>query len=153
MSQTPKDILDTMLGYLGFAFEIKEIESGAGLTLQVYTSEKEKLIGQEGETLEDLQFLVNRVLQAQNPEAPKVHVDVEHFRDMRNDRLLEQVRKFAQMVRETGRPFHLDPLNAYDRRLVHNAFKEDPDVMTWSPPDDARLKRITIKKRMPASGC
>ena len=149
MSQTPKEILDTMLGHLGFGFEIKEIETEVGLLLQVYTSEKEKLIGNDGETLEDLQFLLNRILQAQDPEAPKVHVDVEHFRDMRNDSLVQKVRKFAELVRETGKPFHLDPMNAYDRRLVHNAFKDDPDLMTWSPPDDARIKRITIKRRPP----
>ena len=141
-----------MLGHLGFGFEIKEIESEAGLLLQVYTSEKEKLIGPEGETLEDLQFLMNRLLQAQNPDAPKVHVDVEHFRDMRNDRLVQKVRKFAELVRETGKPFYLDPMNAYDRRLVHNAFKDDPDLTTWSPPDDARIKRIMIKKRASEGG-
>ena len=38
-------------------------------------------------------------------------------------------------------------MNSYDRRLVHNAFKDDPQVMTWSPSDDARMKRITLKKR------
>ena len=38
-------------------------------------------------------------------------------------------------------------MNAYERRIVHNAFKDDPEVMTWSPPDDARVKRITLRKR------
>jgi predicted RNA-binding protein Jag len=39
------------------------------------------------------------------------------------------------------------PLNSYDRRIVHNAFKDDPELVTWSPPDEARVKRITIRKR------
>lgn len=147
MKQTPKEILDTMLGCLGFVCDIKEIESETGLTLQVYTSEKESLIGQNGATIDDLQYLVNRVLQAQDATSPKVQVDVEHFRDMRNDLLVARVRKFAESVRETGQPFHLEPMNSYDRRLVHNAFKDDPQVMTWSPQDDARMKRITLKKR------
>lgn len=147
MSQNAKEILDTMLGYLGFAFEIKEIDSGTGPVLQVYTAEKEKLIGREGEGIDDLQFLLNRVLQAQDPTAPKAHVDVEHYREMRNDQLLQRVRKIADLVRETGTPFHLDPMNAYDRRLVHNAMSQDPDVTSWSPPDDARVKRITLKRR------
>jgi predicted RNA-binding protein Jag len=38
-------------------------------------------------------------------------------------------------------------LNSYDRRIVHNAFKDDPELTTWSPSDDARMKRITIRKR------
>jgi predicted RNA-binding protein Jag len=41
------------------------------------------------------------------------------------------------------------PLNSYDRRIVHNLFKDDPEIATWSPPDDLRVKRITIKKRPP----
>jgi predicted RNA-binding protein Jag len=40
-------------------------------------------------------------------------------------------------------------MNAYERRIVHNAFKDDPEIATWSPPDDARLKRITLRKRQP----
>jgi len=146
-NQTPKEILDTMLGHLGFGFEIQESDTDYGVLLQIYTEEKDRLIGSNGETLEELQYLVNRVCQAQNPDAPKVYVDVEHYRTMRNDSLVQRVRKFAEMVRDTGKPFHLDPMNAYDRRLIHTAFKDDPDLMTWSPPDDARIKRITIKRR------
>ena len=72
-----------MLGCLGFVCEIKEVEANSGLTLQVYTSEKESLIGNNGQTIDDLQYLVNRVLQAQDATSPKVQVDVEHFRDMK----------------------------------------------------------------------
>ena len=149
MKQTPKEILDTMLGCLGFVFEIEEIPAENGLTLQVYTPEKEALIGYNGQTMEDLQYLVNRVLQAQDATSPKVHVDVEHYRDMRKDLLVARVRKMAESVRQSGRPFHLEPMNSYDRRLVHDAFKNDPEVMTWSPPDDSRIKRITLKLRDP----
>jgi len=151
MKQTPKEILDTMLGCLGFVCEIKEIESDNGLTLQVYTSEKEELTGRNGETIENLQYLVNRVLQAQDATAPKTQVDVEHYRDMRNDQLIARVRKLAESVRQTGQPFHLEPMNSYDRRLVHNAFKDDPQVMTCSPVDDARIKRVVLKLREPFS--
>ena len=38
-------------------------------------------------------------------------------------------------------------MNAYERRIVHNAFKDDPEIITWSPPDDARIKRITLRRR------
>ena len=147
MKQTPKEILDTMLGCLGFAFEIKEIENESGLTLQVYTAEKEALIAHNGQTIDDLQYLLNRVLQGQDAAYPRVQVDVEHYRDMRNDLLVARVRKLAETVRTSGMPVHLEPMNSYDRRLIHNAFKDDPQVMTWSPPDDARMKRIVLKKR------
>jgi len=136
-----------MLGCLGFVCEIKETEAENGLTLQVYTPEKELLIGHNGQTIDDLQYLLNRVLQAQDATSPRVQVDVEHYRDMRNDLLVARVRKLSETVRTTGMPVHLEPMNSYDRRLIHNAFKDDPQVLTWSPPDEARMKRIVLKKR------
>jgi len=136
-----------MLGYLGFVCEIKEFVKDGVLTLQIYTPEHERLAGHHGETIDDIQFLLNRLLQSEDKNAPRVQVDVEHFREMRDDVLVQKARKYAELVRTTGRPFHLDPMNAYDRRIIHNAFKDDPDVTTWSPPDDARVKRITLKKR------
>ncbi len=151
MSETPKEILDAMLGYLGFAFEIEEQERDGHPVLQIYTHEAGLLIGRHEKTLDDIQYLLNRVVQTLDPQAPRIIVDVEHHRDMRDDALIEKVQHLADAVRNSGRPIQTEPLNSYDRRLVHNAFKNDPDVTTWSPPDDARLKRITIKPlRKPA---
>lgn len=152
MSQSPREILDTMLGYLGFACEVKEVERDGAALLQVYCGEGDLLIGRHGETLEDIQYLVNRLLQAADPAVPRVQVDVEHYRQMREDALIQRARQVADLVRRTGRPFHLDPMNSYDRRIVHNAFKDDPEVMTWSPADDARVKRITLKRRLRPPG-
>ena len=145
---TPSEMLDTMLGHLGYAFDIQESTGDDGiLTLQVYTAQSDRLIGPSGETLDDLQFLLNRLLQARDRNAPRVIVDVEHHRTMRQDGFLREIRTLADQVRITGRPVQLEPMNSYDRRLVHNAFKDDPQVMTVSPDDDARLKRITLARR------
>jgi len=143
----PKETLDSMLGLLGFFCEIKEFPHEDGsLTLQIYTAEKDRLIGR-GDTLDDLQYLLNRVLTAKHREARKVMVDVEHWREMRDDQLVQKVRQIAEIVRKSGRSFHLEPMNAYERRIVHHAFEHDPEITTWSPPDDARLKRITLRRR------
>lgn len=147
MSQNAKEILDTMLGYLGFVCEIKEFPREDGLLLQVYTPERDRLIGRHGETMEEIQFLLNRVLAAKDKTAPRVQVDIEHYREMREDGIISRARQIADLVRKTGRPFHLDPMNSYDRRIIHTAFKDDPEIQTWSPPDDARVKRITLRKR------
>lgn len=147
MSLNALETLDTMLGHLGFVCEIKEIEHEHGLTLMIYSAEKDRLLGRNGALLEDTQLLLNRVLQARDKNAPKVQVDVEHWREMQDDALAHRVRQLAEVVRQTGRPYHLDPMNAYERRIVHNAFKDDPEIQTWSPPDDSRIKRITLRKR------
>lgn len=145
---TPKELLDTILGYLGFVAEIDETRSeGGNLTLQIYTEESARLIGRDGETLEATQFLLNRLIQARDRDAEKVIVDCEHYRSMREDKIVHRVRELAERVRISGRSLQLEPMNSYERRIVHNAFKDDPDVATWSPSDSARIKQITLLKR------
>src|ERR1044071_2640493 len=147
---TPQELLDDMLGFLGFVVEIQEQQNEAGnLVLQLYTEESRRLIGRNGETLEAIQFLLNRLIQAKDKDAPKVIVDCEHYRSMREDRIVQRVRELAERVRISGRSLRLEPMNSYERRLVHNAFKDDPDVATWSPSDSARIKQITLVKRQP----
>jgi spoIIIJ-associated protein len=143
-----REILDTMLGHLGFVVDIQEIETETGKQLQVFTAESEILTGPHGETLDDLQFLLNRILQSQDRNAPRVQVDIGHWRAMRDDKLRQRVKQIAETVRATGRPVKLEPMNSYDRRIVHNALANDPDIMSFSPSDDARVKRITIQRRV-----
>ncbi len=147
MSANPKETLDTLLGYLDFVCEIEEESSEAGLVLQVHTQDAQHLLGMHGEGLEQIQFLLNRLLQSEDRDAPRVQVDIEHYRDMRRDELVHRARVAADSVRATGQPFQLEPMNSYQRRLVHDAFKDDPEVMTWSPSDAERIKRITLKRR------
>ena len=143
-----KELLDTMLGYLGFVVEIEETQSESGNpTLQIYTEEADRLIGREGETLDAVQFLLNRVVQAKNPDAPKWIVDCEMYRSMRQDKIVHHVRQLAERVRLSGRPLQLEPMNSYERRIVHEAFKDDPEVATWSPSDSSRIKQITLVRR------
>jgi spoIIIJ-associated protein len=118
---TPKELLDTILGYLGFVVQIDETQSeGGNPTLQIYMEESHTLIGH-----------------------------CEHYRSMREERIVQRVRELAERVRISGRSLQLEPMNSYERRIVHNAFKDDPDVATWSPSDSARIKQITLLKRQP----
>ena len=70
MNQTPKEVLDTILGYLGFVVEIQEQERDGHPVLQILTHEPEQLIGRRDVVIDDLQYLVNRVLVAQEPPGP-----------------------------------------------------------------------------------
>ena len=114
-------------------------------------SDADLLTGPNDETLEDIQYLLNRLIQAGDPQAPRVTVDIEHRRAMRNDRLVEKMRAIADLVKERGKPLQTEPLNAYDRWLVHQAFKDDPTIQSWSPEDHARMKRITLRLRSPGN--
>ena len=140
-------ILDTMLGHLGFTVTIEPEETHDGPCLQIHSAEAEAIIGHEGERLDDLQYLVNRILRHHNPEAGRVKVDCGHFRSIQEERLNEEIRLIAGRVRTSGKPFQMRPLNAYYRRLVHNVLVAEPGVSSHSPGGDDRLKRITISPK------
>jgi spoIIIJ-associated protein len=150
--ETATRILDTMLGHLGFTVTIEVQETHDGPCLQIISSDSEAIIGNDGDRLDDLQYLVNRILRRHKPEAERVKVDCGHFRSIQEDRLQEEVRSIAQRVKTSGKSFQMRPLNAYYRRLVHNVLVDDPQVVSHSPGGDDRLKRITVSpKTTPAS--
>lgn len=139
-----KKILDTMLGHLGLPAEIEVQETAEGPGLQIHTADSPSLIGPNGDRLDDLQYLVNRILRRHYPDAPRVKVDCGHFRAMQEDRLKDEVLGIAERVKTTGKAIRMRPLNAYYRRLVHNTLVGHPEVESHSPDGDSRLKRITI---------
>lgn len=145
--ETATRILDTMLGHLGLASTIEVQETHDGPCLQIHSPDSKTIIGRDGDRLDDLQYLVNRILRRQFPKAERVKVDCEHFRTIREDQMAEEIREIAARVKETGKPHQLRPLNAYYRRMVHNLLIEDPDIETHSPEGDDRLKRITISAK------
>lgn len=144
-----KEILDTMLGFLGFAFTIEIDTSRDEPCLHIFTAEGEFLIGNDGDRIDDIQYLLNRLLQTRDASAPRVRVDVNHHRSMDEDQLLEEADRVAKRVINTGQSTKLHPLNSYHRRIVHNHFADHPQVKTWSPSDDARYKQITISLKNP----
>jgi spoIIIJ-associated protein len=147
--ESATEILDTMLGHLGFAAKIDPHETPDGPCLQISSGETRKIIGKDGERLDDLQYLVNRILRRRDPKAPRVKVDCEHFREIQEEKMKDELRVIAERVKLTSRPFQMRPLNAYYRRMVYNILADDTDISCHSPEGDDRLKRITISNKIP----
>ncbi|MDB2346345.1 MAG: single-stranded DNA-binding protein [Verrucomicrobiales bacterium] len=142
-----KDVIDTMLGYLGFVVQVEEDNTHPGGGLHIFTKEAEVLIGKDGKRLEDIQYLINRIVHQHYPKAKRLRIDIEHYRSMQDDALVQRVQEHADKVRQTGRAIKLWAMNSYHRRLIHNTFKEDPMIDTWSPRDSAKVKRITLIRK------
>lgn len=143
-NETSVEILDKMLDQLGFDADVVLENSDQGPCLQISSPDSKYLIGQKGDRLDDIQYLVNRVLQSQEPDSDRVKVDCDRYREESESRLREKVLRLAEEVKETGEPKRLQPLNAYHRRLVHNFLVEDEAVETTSPSGHSRFKKITI---------
>jgi spoIIIJ-associated protein len=136
-----------MLGHLGLVFEVEEMEPSGRFVLNIRTREAGRLIGRDGHTLEDLQYLLNRILNRSEEGAANVIVDVEGYRQKEKLDFIGRVRELADQVRRTGHPVSLDPMNSFDRRLIHQAFADDPEIATQSEEGSARLKQITLVLR------
>ncbi len=141
------EILGTMLDKLGFDATIEEETTEEGPSLQISSEDSSLLIGKHGDRLDDLQYLTNRILQKRDPDAPRVRVDCDLYRADQEERLAEQARGLAEKAKESGNPMRMRPLNAYHRRIVHNALVDDPDIETVSPRGSDRLKRIEIRPK------
>ena len=138
-------ILGDLLGKLGFSATIEEESSDDGVCLHISSEDSKLLIGKHGDRLDDLQYLVNRILQKQQPDAPRVRVDCDRYRADEEDRLVGQAQDLAEKAKDSGESMRMRPLNAYHRRIVHNALMDDDEVETVAPRGGDRLKRIEIR--------
>ena len=144
MLEQPKKVLAKILALLDFPATVEEHQLDDGLLLDVKTEESGRLIGRQGQTLADLQYITNRILFQQDATVPKVMVDVGGYRLQAREALVKKAREAAEKVRRWGEPVELEPLGSFDRRVIHHAFKDDPDVETHSVEVDGSDKKVLL---------
>ena len=144
MPAQPKEILETILTSLGFTATVTEHTVDGDVTLDVQTDDSGRLIGRQGQGLADLQYLVNRILFQQDHSAPKIIVDVGGYRSQARAALVKKAKDAADKVRRWGDIVELEPMSAYDRRIVHHALRDDPEVETQSVEVDGTEKKALL---------
>ncbi len=144
MPESPKAVLETILRHLGFDITVEELHFEEGLVLDIKTDDPSRLIGRQGQTLADLQYLLNRILFEGDDSVPKVTVDVGGHRTQAREALVKKTRESAEKVRRWGDVIELEPMNSFDRRIVHHALKDDPDVETHSVEVEGTTKKAIL---------
>jgi spoIIIJ-associated protein len=144
MPAQPKEILDKILASLGFPATVEEHKMEEGVLLDVKTDDAGRLIGRQGQTLADLQYITNRILFQQDTTAPKAMVDVGGYRAQAREALVKRAMEAADKVRRWGDAVELEPMNAFDRRVVHQALRDDPDVETHSAEVEGTDKKAVL---------
>jgi spoIIIJ-associated protein len=144
MPAEPKASLEKILNLLGFPATVEEHQMEDGLLLDVKTEDSGRLIGRQGQTLSDLQYITNRLLFQQDPSAPKVMVDVSGYRAQAREALVKKAMDAAEKVRRWGDVVELEPLNAFDRRIIHQALKDDPSIETHSVEVEGTEKKAIL---------
>ena len=146
MIASAQTILGNLLRLLEFEDARIETATADGqVFFQIVTADAARLIGRTSQTLDALQFLLNRLLSRQYEESPYCVVDAEHYRERRREKLLADAHEALERVRQNGRPWRMPPLNSMERRIIHQALKDLPDVQTHSEDEDAEgRKRVVI---------
>ena len=144
MPTQPKLTLEKLLELLGFPATVEEQLIEGDVMLDVKTEDSGRLIGRQGQTLSDLQYLTNRLLFQQDQTAPKVMVDVGGYRSQAREALVKKAKDGAEKVRRWGDVVELEPLSAFDRRIVHHALRDDPDIETQSVEVDGTEKKAML---------
>jgi len=132
MPAQPKVTLEKIMELLGFTATVEEHSMEDGILLDVKTEDSGRLIGRQGQTLADLQYIANRLIFQQDPAAPKIMVDVGGYRAQAREALVKKAKDAAEKVRRWGDVVELEPMSAFDRRVIHQALKDDPGVETAS---------------------
>jgi len=152
MSAQPKATLEQILTLMGFSATIAETKLDDGIMLDVTTEDSGRLIGRQGQTLADLQYLTNRILFQQDVRAPKVLIDVGGYRAEAREALAKKAKEAADKVRRWGDIVELEPMGAYERRVVHQALRDDPDVETQSVEVDGTDKKALLLRPRSSAG-
>jgi spoIIIJ-associated protein len=145
-----KVILEKLLEHMGFDVRV-EVEAGETSRLNVVGDGEERdalgaLIGRKGERLSALQHLVNLMLSREMGAWTRVLVDVEDYRGRRERQLREIAERAAVRVVETGKMLQLEPMPALERRWIHLALRNNPDVATQSIGEEPN-RRIVVLPR------
>jgi spoIIIJ-associated protein len=144
MPAEPRATLQRILELLGFSATVDEHHLEEGLLLDVKTDDSGRLIGRQGQTLSDLQYITNRMLFQQDPSVPKVTVDICGYRAQAREALVKKAKEAAEKVRRWGDVVELEPLNAFDRRIIHQALKDDPSIETHSVEVEGTDKKVIL---------
>jgi spoIIIJ-associated protein len=136
--------LSELLSAAGFLLETRRRSSREEMVIELIGDDVEPLLANKGEGLNGLEVLTGRIASRRLGRPVYPRIDAEGFRDNQRESLEELAHRCAEEVKRTQRPTLLPPLSPGERRLVHLALAQDPDVETESE-GDGFLKRVAVK--------
>lgn len=144
-----KNFLDKVFKAMGI--DAKAVVSfdkeGENVDINIVGDDMGVLIGKRGQTLDSLQYLTSLVINKNNEGYLKVKLDTENYRERRKDTLENLAKNIASKVKRTHKPVSLEPMNPYERRIIHSALQNDKYVETHSEGEEPfRKVVISLKK-------
>ena len=149
-------IIDETKSYLVKLFEAMEMEAQIDITLDKYTRtmnidvegpEMGIIIGKRGQTLDALQYLISLFVNKKSDTYIRIKLDTENYRERRRETLENLAKNIAFKVKKSRRPFSLEPMNPYERRIIHSTLQGDKYVSTKSEGEEPYRKVVVFPKR------
>ncbi len=127
--------------------EVKYNEDTKEMEINLIGDDCGNLIGKRGQTLDSIQYLVSLVVNKECDDYVRVKVDTENYRERRKETLENLAKNKAYQVKRTRRPYSFEPMNPYERRIIHSALQNDKYVTTHSEGEEPYRKVVvTLKK-------
>jgi spoIIIJ-associated protein len=144
-----REILEQVLEKMQEPATVSATQEEDRICLLIATDDAGLLIGKQGQTLDALQYLVTKMLAKQTRKKVRIAIDVEAYRARHNEALTLLARKYGEIVKRSGKSVSLNPMNPYDRRIVHMALQGDKDLKTLSRGEGLYKKVIIspVKKK------
>ncbi|RHW65479.1 protein jag [Clostridium botulinum] len=142
-----RDFLESILKSMDVEAKISIKEKKDVIKIDLSGPDMGIIIGYRGETLDSLQYLVSLVINKdQSCNYKRVILDTENYRDKREETLKKLARRLGHKVRETGRPVKLEPMNPYERRIIHSELQNNNYVETYSEGEEP-FRKVVINLR------
>ena len=146
---TSKNFLKQMIEDMGIDCDIESRTEGNMIKFNIMCSEESDIgiiIGKRGETLDSLQYIVNLVTNRNSDTYIRVILDCNQYRSKRERSLQKLARRLADKAIQTGRDIKLEPMNPYERRIIHTYLQNDEKVNTFSQGNEPN-RRVIIKRK------
>ena len=140
-----KDFLNDLkkeLGNIEYAIEIKEDI----IYIKIEGEKAADLIGYRGETLESIQNIISAIANKETSARVKIIVDILNYKEKRRNSLEILAKKVEKTVIKSGKPYRLEPMNAYERKIIHTALQERSEVTTNSVGEEP-YRRVIVRKK------
>ncbi len=138
--------LNDLLEKMGVTAKASAIETDDGISVVIDGDSTGVLIGRRGETLDALQYLTSLIVNKDKEDYSRVFVDTENYRKKREETLIRLANRIANKVEKTGKRAVLEPMNPYERRVLHATLQKNPNVETISEGEEP-FRRVIIKKK------
>lgn len=132
------DFLKNLTSLMGEKVDVLVTEDDDKITAKIKNENASKFVGYHGECLNAIQHLTNNVMQRHFGKVKRVCVNVENYREHREDVLKALADKAVLKVMRTGKPYRLDPMNSYERRIVHTYLQDNSNVYTQSTGEEPK---------------